>query len=180
MKIYNVIVPLLSMLLLPATSHAASLYDESVIDGTRQARAGNPVTPPISLTAHFISAPTPTAPGTLEILASGDFDAASEYLDIYVDGIFLDSAFQFAGLEVVASRTLQIPLSTLQSATADSAVDISLIGTSGGAANVNILTVNSIRLSYSAVPLPPSWSLMIGAIGSIAAIRNRRRIRLAR
>ncbi len=170
MKFYKSLFLLGSLLLLPAVSNAATLYDETIVDGTRQAREGNPVIPPLTFTASFLNTPTPNGTGTLEITASGDFDASSEYLDIYIDGAFIDSAFQFAGLEITTQRSFLIPLATMLLAAADSAIDISLVGTSGGGANVNILTVDSVRLSYSSVPLPASLPLMVGAIGALSVL----------
>jgi hypothetical protein len=90
----------------------------------------------------------------LEIEASGDFDDTGEFLHVFAEGIFLGDLFAFSGLEVTTTEMLTIPLATLGLLAMDGMVDVHLEGSSGGSFNVNILTVESVRLSYNCSPFP--------------------------
>ena len=143
---------LLVTLFLASTAQAAVLYDVTLLDGVRQARAGNPVTPPLSSDFSFLGTPAPLTDATLEVSASGDFDGSNEFLHVFAEGIFLGDLFMGAGFEILTTEMLTIPQAVLLGLTSDGTVDVLLEGTSGGPNNVNILTVESVRLTYRGVP----------------------------
>jgi hypothetical protein len=145
-------------LFLVSTAQAAVLYDVTLLDGVRQAREGNPVTPPLSSAFTFLGTPAPLTDATLEVSASGDFDGSNEFLHVFAEGIFLGDLFKGAGLEILTTEMLTIPQAVLLGLTSDGTVDVLLEGTSGGPNNVNILTVESVRLSYNCFPFPGGGS----------------------
>jgi hypothetical protein len=149
---------LLITLFLASTAQAAVVYDVTLLDGVRQARAGNPVTPPLSSDFNFLGTPAPLTDATLEIVASGDFDDPGEFLHVFAEGTLLGDLFAFTGSEVTTTEILTIPLATLGLLAADGMIDVHLEGTSGGSFNVNILTVESVRLSYNCFPFPGGGS----------------------
>jgi hypothetical protein len=152
---------MLAVCLTPGYVGATSIYDVMITDGTRVERHGNPVTPPLSFDAIFPDTTPPFSDAILEIVASGDFDGSNEFLHVYAEGSFLGDYFIDAGLEVITTENVSILQSLLSTLTSDGIVEINLEGTSGGPNNVNILTVESLRLTYAAVP-EPSTMLMIG------------------
>ena len=167
---------LLDVCLTPRYAGATFIYDVTITDGTRVERHGNPVTPPLSFDATFPDTPPPFSDAMLEIVASGDFDGSNEFLHVYAEGSFLGDYFIDAGLEVVTTENVSIPQSLLSTLTSDGMVEIYLEGTSGGPNNVNILTVESVRLSYTAVP-DASTMLLIGTslVGLVGFGRKSRR-----
>ena len=118
----TIIVIIVLMLALPLK--AATVYDETILDGVRQAQEGNPLIPPLSITVVFTGTPAPLGDGFLEVTASGDFNLENEFLNIFFDGSFIGTMFHFAGDEVTTTESTSIPQASLSSFASDGMVSV--------------------------------------------------------